>query len=186
MENQPNPPVDDSLNPPKSDRRAQTSAANGRKSRGPKTPKGKARAARNNLRHGILSRNILLESESPELFRKLLHGLRAEHQPATLTEAALVDTMAIARWRQMRLWSMEKSTFDYEIHRQEPNFSAENRPTQAALAFRSLSDTSRALDLIQRYETRCDRQFSPRAATVYRASPGHRSPQRAHRSNLKL
>ena len=49
------------------DRRSLTSPINGRKSKGPKTPEGKAAS----IRQGILSRNIVLDDESSERFNAL-------------------------------------------------------------------------------------------------------------------
>ena len=46
------------------DKQKAASRANGARSRGPKTPEGKARSARNSLNHGLLARAILLEGES--------------------------------------------------------------------------------------------------------------------------
>ena len=51
--------------------------ANGARSRGPKTPEGKARAARNSTRHGLLARSILREGESRDRFDHLLHLLNS-------------------------------------------------------------------------------------------------------------
>ena len=65
--------------------------------------------------------------------------------------------MVVSRWRQIRLWSMEKAGLDYQIARQEEPVDP---PTKAALAFRALSDESRSLELMNRYETRYDRQFA--------------------------
>ena len=67
--------------------------------------------------------------------------------------------MAVARWRQMRLWALEKSALDDEIRRQQPDTENRNGPTRAFLAFRGICDQSRSLELINRYETRFDRQF---------------------------
>jgi len=70
-----------------------------------------------------------------------------------------IETMAVARWRQMRLWAFEKSGLDHEIGKQEGDITSEDAPTRAFLAFRGITDQSRSLELINRYETRCDRQY---------------------------
>jgi hypothetical protein len=73
--------------------------------------------------------------------------------------------MAVARWRQMRIWGMEKAAMEHEMRRQGeiPNSialdPAEDAATRAAIAFRTLSDDSRSLELINRYESRYDRQY---------------------------
>lgn len=65
--------------------------------------------------------------------------------------------MAVARWRMMRIWAMEKANLQYEMSKdQTPGRDA---PTRAGLAFRKLCDESRSVDLLGRYETRHDRQY---------------------------
>jgi hypothetical protein len=92
-------------------------------------------------------------------FKSLLAALHSELDPQTEIEAALVETMAVARWRQMRLWALEKSALDDEIRRQDPDTVHKDAPTRAFLAFRGITDQSRSLELVNRYESRFDRQF---------------------------
>ena len=140
-----------------SDRRICASRANGAKSAGPKTPEGKRRSAKNGVRHGILSRTIVLEGEDTRAFAVLLSSFEAEFEPGTPSEAALIENMAIARWRLMRIWGIEKESFTLEIAKTN---AASQPVTRAAQAFRALSDESRSLDLLHRYETRYDRQYA--------------------------
>ena len=147
-----------------SERRSAANRANASKSTGPTTPAGKQKASRNSLRHGILARTIVLHGESLKRFNALLTALTEELQPQTGIESALVENMAVARWRQMRLWGMEKAGISYEIQRQESAPGTQDvlqcdSPTRAALAFRTLSDQSRSLELMNRYEARYDRQY---------------------------
>jgi hypothetical protein len=60
---------------------------------------------------------------------------------------------------------MEKASMEHEMRRQ-PELSdssaldpSEHAATRAAIAFRTLSDDSRSLELINRYESRYDRQY---------------------------
>jgi hypothetical protein len=70
----------------------------------------------------------------------------------------LVETMAVARWRTIRLWGIERATLQEELEKHDP---ADHAPApRVAAAFRTLADESRTLDLLHRYETRFDRQFS--------------------------
>jgi hypothetical protein len=140
-----------------SDRRIQSARENGKKSNGPVTPEGKRRSSQNSARHGLLARHVVLEGEDATLFATLLGDLAAEFDPRGTVENALVENMAVSRWRQLRLWSMEKAGLDYQIARQDEPVDP---PTKAALAFRTLSDESRSLELMNRYETRYDRQFA--------------------------
>ena len=77
--------------------RAESARVNGAKSRGPKTPEGKARSSRNALRHGLLSKRLSpLQSDSGERvdYEHHLRGLIREFSPATATELNLVETLA--------------------------------------------------------------------------------------------
>jgi hypothetical protein len=157
-----------------SPRRIAASRANGAKSLGPITPQGKENAtAGHNLTHGMLAQTVVLASESRPRFIKLLDDLIAEHRPFTRSEFALVETMAVARWRQMRTWSIQKSGLDREIALQPSNNG--DPSMAAAIAFRNLSDNSNSLTLGLRYETTFERQFS-RALRELTVLKSHRDP----------
>jgi hypothetical protein len=122
---------------------------------GPKTPEGKARVSRNAIKHGLLAKTVVLEGENRQLFRKLLTEFMDEFQPATAVERALVETLAVTRWRQLRLWGIEKAGLTHQMANQDQ--SIEDEATRAALAFQS---QMRSLELLNRYEARYDRQFN--------------------------
>ena len=148
---------------PFSDKQREAVRRNGLKSRGPVTERGKAASSRNSLRHGLLANTIVLDGESPDRFLSLVSALRREFRPETEVERALVETMAVCRWRQMRLWGMEKAGLAFEIRKQSE--SPDQHPvidpaTQAALAFQSLCHGSRAYEIMNRYESRFDRQYN--------------------------
>jgi hypothetical protein len=71
--------------------------------------------------------------------------------------------MAVARWRRMRVRGMEKAGIDYEMHRQSdstaPEIQHADSATRAWLAFGTVSDDSRSLDLINRYDARYQREY---------------------------
>ena len=138
--------------------RSITARANGAKSKGPVTPAGKRNSANNATRHGMLAQTVVLEGESQDRFRELLETLTLQFLPRNPAEFALVETMAVARWRQMRVWGIQKAGFDLEMARQQD--AAESPAVRAAIVFRHLSDNSRTLDLGHRYETAFDRQFA--------------------------
>ena len=93
----------------RSQKQIEASRINGAKSRGPVTEEGKRNSARANWQRGILARTVVLESESRDRFNQLYDSLVAEIQPVTAIETLLVQKMAVAQWRQMRLWSNEKA-----------------------------------------------------------------------------
>jgi hypothetical protein len=147
------------------ERQQNASRINGSKSHGPVTPAGKLASSRNSITHGLLSATVVLKGESTDRFLSLLAALHEEFDPQTPFEESLIQNMAVARWRQMRIWGMEKASMDHEMRRQ-PEISnsigldpPEQAATRAAIAFRTLSDDSRSLELINRYEARYDRQY---------------------------
>jgi len=89
--------------------------ANSQLSTGPKTEIGKAAAARNNFCHGLAPSSAfwVLPSECQSDFDNLLASFREEHQPATLTEEALVQAMAEHHWLRHRALKLEEACFDF-------------------------------------------------------------------------
>jgi len=75
---------------------------NARKSSGPKTAAGKARASMNAVRHGLRARTVVLPSENREDFDEILTGLQDQYQPQNKAELYLVDQAAIAQWKLVR------------------------------------------------------------------------------------
>src|SRR5215469_7289528 len=140
-----------------SQRKIDSARANGARSKGPTTEAGKQASSQNGVRHGILTQTVVLEGESKDRFEELHAALIAEFQPRTTTEAALVETMAIARWRLLRVLAIQKAGLDLEMAKQESQASPAYR---AAIVFKNLADSSRLLDLLSRYEISFDRQFS--------------------------
>ncbi len=151
------------------------SRTNGAKSHGPVTEAGKQASSQNRLDHGFNSKRVVLPGESQEEFDELLASYLDEHQPETPTERTLIETMAVARWRQQRVWTLETAGLTSEMRR--PRYiEGEDPETQAFVAFRSLSDDSRTLELLNRYEARFERQF--RAALTVSPEPPRQTPRR--------
>lgn len=135
------------------------SRANGAKSKGPKTAEGKQRSAANSLRHGLLATTIVLKDECLEDFLALLASLEEEFQPATAHQGALVENLAAARWRLMRVWGFEKVAFTDEIAR-TPAADTDGPGEIGGRAFGNLAENSRKLDLIVRYENHFNRIYN--------------------------
>src|ERR1700677_3602686 len=70
-----------------------------RKSTGPRTPQGKQRSKLNALKHGLLSKVILLDGESQAEYASLLNALMDDWQPQGRTETFLVENLAVVMWR---------------------------------------------------------------------------------------
>jgi hypothetical protein len=168
--------------------------ANSAKSTGPVTPAGRERSAQNAIRHGILAESIVLESESADHFFEVLSALQEELQPASSIESRYVETMALAEWRRLRLVCIEKEQIAIERERQEAaelSGSAEVEPIRlTARAFRAMSDESRAQELLNRYESRYDRQYQRafNGLRAYRADKkkDERDARRAQRARDRM
>ena len=84
---------------------------NALKSTGPKTPEGKRVARWNALKHGLLSKEVVIKTgggkESGAAFRKLLTQLREDLQPEGVLEEMLVEKIAICYWRLRRVLRCE-------------------------------------------------------------------------------
>jgi hypothetical protein len=157
------------------------SRENGAKSHGATTPEGKLASSRNALKHGLLAETIVLQCESTDRFLELVVTLHEEFQPQTPFEETLIENMAVARWRLMRIHGMETAGIDYEMRKQaemSDSISAEDPATRASLTFRTLSDDSRSLELISRYEARYDRQYY-RAYRCFNETRDRRTPPSA-------
>lgn len=74
------------------------------------TPSTPSPIALNAVRHGILSSQLLLPSESAEEYGKLLSDLTAEYEPKTPTEEILVQELTNTIWRKRRLLSAERAS----------------------------------------------------------------------------
>ena len=111
---------------------------NAQASTGPKTEAGKAASSKNSFRHGLSGEFVLQPWETAEHYDDLLDGLRDEHEPATPTEALLVEKMAQHWWLGQRALNLQELTFS----RQTP-----------------LCDDEKALALYLRYQSTHDRAF---------------------------
>jgi hypothetical protein len=90
----------------------------------------------------------------------------------------LIQTMADARWRQVRNWTIQTATIELETANQDPE--AGSPPVIAALAFRSLADNSQALHLLQRYDTAFDRQYSRALANLLKVRAARMNEKTNH------
>jgi hypothetical protein len=133
---------------------------NALRSTGPITPAGKAICAQNARRHQSLAGATVLGSESSRRFLTHITRFYREYRPKTPTEQALVDIMATARWRMQRMAGLEVAAVDYQYQKlRTPDFDKLDVTICATLAYRELTENSRNLDTIYRFEGRLHRQF---------------------------
>jgi len=99
-----------------SDKQIQANRQNALKSTGPKTPKGKVAVRQNAMKHGLLSKEVLLPGEDAVALRELSERLRDELQPVGEMENLLVDRIIGAAWRLMRLGRVEDGIFAFGFY----------------------------------------------------------------------
>jgi hypothetical protein len=101
-----------------SQKKIEANRRNALESTGPKTPAGKDAVRLNALKHGLLSKEVLLPGEDAGALRELDENLRAELRPVGELENLLVDRIVAAYWRLRRLGRVETGIFAWE-HYQE-------------------------------------------------------------------
>jgi len=98
------------------DPRAHTSAANGRRSRGPVTPEGKAASRFNALKHGIHTKLLRIpngpSAEDAEELQTLYAQFHAEFNPIGIAEELLLERLFVTYWRMRRILHGEVALFE--------------------------------------------------------------------------
>src|SRR3981081_419208 len=92
--------------------------SNGRKSQGPVTPEGRATAAKNAIKHNIVSKALVLTMEDEASFAEHQKNYFDQFQPEGEIEFGLVTDMVVAKWRQWRLWTLETALYDLQMDKQ--------------------------------------------------------------------
>ena len=88
----------------------------GAKSRGPRTPEGKARSAQNALKHGLRAQKFLVVgNERPREFDALEAALVDELAPEGTLQGLLAGRIARAAWRLERAERIEAELFAREM-----------------------------------------------------------------------
>ncbi len=79
---------------------------------GVKTEEGKAVSKYNAIKHGLLSKEVLLEGEDEKTLIEVGKKLRTELEPQTELELVLVDRITANIWRLKRVMQMEREMID--------------------------------------------------------------------------
>lgn len=145
---------------------------NGARSRGPITTEGKAKSARNALKHGLAADpEIILNVENAGDYERLLEAYIDTYKPANGDEYDLVCQAVSASWRLRRIGRMEVGLLEDQMHTTDELLQKFNDPPASnnaaeAKAFRSLANTGRALDLVLRYTSVARRCFDAALKTL--------------------
>jgi hypothetical protein len=130
--------------------RAAASRRNGAKSTGPKTPQGKARSARNALKHGLCAEEfVVLHDEDEQAFAALEASLLEELAPQGALQRFLAGRIVRAAWRLERAERIEIELLEYRM----------DRDGDLALALIRDGNGTRSIDTLMRYRGRAQAEF---------------------------
>jgi hypothetical protein len=115
-------------------RRIEANRQNAQKSTGPRTPEGKATVALNGMKHGLLSREALVQGEREADLVDFGKRMRAPLAPVGELELLLVDRIVSCAWRLRRLLRVESRLFREDGAQLEQAFSSYGREKMAVLS----------------------------------------------------
>lgn len=114
------------------------------KSTGPKTAEGKELTRRNSIKHGLLSKDLIIDEEDSRALQTLMDDLFTTLQPVGKIEEVLTEKIGSTLWRMQRLISAESKALE------EKDWMGELRKLQEAY-------NSSILSSITRYESNFER-----------------------------
>ncbi len=202
------------LKKPRTQKQIEASRRNGAKSRGPVTPEGKVRSARNSYRHGFRSSapyealgDLTID---PAEFAELKTRLLSEYDVHTPDDINLVESFAWIECRLRRLREVETDRLKAEIRtlkRTNPELSSKQRGALAMVAlaesgFRTLQirlqrrlhaqqfrDFDRLMKLPRKIETSepgIEHKTAALQVPVTRAEPGNPSESPCHPAKVEI
>ena len=139
---------------------------NAQKSTGPRTPEGKAAMRRNPLRHGLSAATVVLFYESEAEFEQFRQDLALDFGPVGAEECALVEQIAILRWRLRRASRAEAALVNAEAERRRERLAVDPETSlrvDTSIMFDWLNEGMSALT---RYESVIARQLDRAIATL--------------------
>jgi hypothetical protein len=166
--------------------RAAASRRNGARSRGPKTPEGKARAARNALKHGLrAARHLVLPDEDRAAFAAFEAALLEDLAPDGALQAVLARQVVAAAWRLARADRIEAEILIFRDRGEGDLGVAVTRDANTAhalptlLRYRGAAQAEflralKALQALQAEQAKLARARPDEGATVLAFAPGAR------------
>jgi hypothetical protein len=130
--------------------RTLASRRNGARSQGSGTAAGRARSARNALKHGLRARRlVLLDDENASEFRAFQAAARVELAPSGTLQSELLERIVTAAWRARRGDRLEAALLGCHLGPGAPKAG----DAQAALGLGLMRDGNgpRALETLVRY-----------------------------------
>jgi hypothetical protein len=87
---------------------------NGQLSKGPASEEGKAASARNSMKHGLLSRPVLLPDENAKALAELRESFWVDIEPVGARECMLVEWIVRLTWRLDRIARLEAAVLTFQ------------------------------------------------------------------------
>lgn len=87
---------------------------NSKKSTGANTNKGKLVVAGNAIKHGLFAQRLILNDENLDEYAQLIDGLITSLNPVGTLEQLLVEKIAVATWKQLRLTRAESASIELD------------------------------------------------------------------------
>jgi len=169
-------PVETTVSPAK----IEANRRNALKSTGPRTERGKANVRFNALKHGFLSKQVVISSkrigEDAKEFEALLERLMEHYDPANVAEEVQVEMIAVCLWRDRRLLRCEVEEAGRARAAKEPNPAPEDKDP----------DPAGILRLLRKAETEIDKEgdFSPETKSSVASLFGWEVPQEGNMKEI--
>jgi len=188
--------------------------ANAQKSTGPVTDEGKAKSSLNAVKTGLTGRTVLLPTDDAVIYQQHLDRNFLEFSPGSDREHSLVQTIADAEWRLLRIHPLESSLWALGLREFAADFADIEDETQRESLlqgkifqaykkdFSNLALQERRLrnhrkediaELKQLQQQRLEKEKERLAKEKFEASPEHRNAEvyraldlsgKHHRQNL--
>jgi len=117
-----------------SQKQIEANRENGKKG-GVKTEEGKAVSKYNAIKHGLLSKEVLLEGEDEKTLVEMGKKLRKELQPQTELELVLIDRITANVWRLKRVMQIEREMINDDRFTENWEGKSEEKTLGEALSY---------------------------------------------------
>ena len=99
-----------------SNKQLEANRKNALKSTGPNTVEGKLISSRNSIKHGLLAKDAVIESEDEDMFNDFRDCMMEDLDPSGPLETSLAERIIIGFWKLRRVTFLEKEFYDFAMH----------------------------------------------------------------------
>jgi hypothetical protein len=114
------------------------------------------------LRHGLTAQTLVLPHEDALAYGQIRESLYNQYEPATEQECMLVDQLASAWWRTLRVRQIETDMLDLQIrtlNNKYPEKEKTKTTDRQALAVRFVTESEKDFVNFMRYDAQIERAF---------------------------